>query len=261
VLGATRPLENKDFTSLKNYGHLSRYHVIQYRIDEKEASKHLHKNYRLDEKLLEELKIVNEKLSRIKVSKMLRPTEEFTNPLFDDLEIVIKDELTKKKIDISTIINPRLKDDLIRELVSHAFLRTVSENGYTDIDELTYTGEDADFIRSRLHHFVDFQLNPLIAPSYSQVSKKPTKKERAKQLIKEFLATNIVRQRGAIIDYVKKKEKISTPMIEIARVELIEEKEICKPKYKFYKLKQSCAKCSYQETCIDESKDEGSKDE
>jgi hypothetical protein len=189
VLAATRPLVNRYFTYLSNSGHFGRYHVVQYRVTAEDASEHLHKDYKLDQEALKQLTEINLLLSRVKVNKMLRPSESLMKPIYDNLEALVRDEIAERpRLELADVINPRLKDDIIRELVAHAFLRTAPKNGFKNIDELHYTQEDVDFVQNRLSHFVDFTVNPLIAKAFTPVSKRKPKIEICMEAILECLS-------------------------------------------------------------------------
>lgn len=249
VLAATRPLDNRYFTYLNNSGHFSRYHVIQHHVTNGEASEHLHKDYKIDQGALAQLKKINLRLSEIKVKKMLRPSEFLMKSIYDDIEALIRDEIAERTyLELADIVNPRLKDDVIRELVAHSFLRTAFQSGFEDIDELHYTQEDVEFTQSRLFHFVDFTLNPLIAESLTHVSGKKSKTHRAKEFILESLSDGEVKSRHEIVNYILSKMDVSVPLVEIARKELLDEGKICHPKYGFYKLKD-CKNCNRRDTC------------
>jgi hypothetical protein len=250
VLAATRPLDNRYFTYLNNSGYFSRYHVIQHRVTAEEASEHLHKEYKLDQNAFAHLKETNALLSKVKVKRMLRPSEALMKPVYDDLEALVRDEIAERPhLKLADVINPRLKDDVIRELVAHSFLKTAFQNGFKDIDKLHYTEEDVDFVRSRLFHFVDFAINPLIAESFTRVSGKRSKTHRVKELIIELLSDGRIRSRQEIGNYVLTRMPVSIPTFEIARKQLVSERKTCQPRYGFYKLKQDCTVCKHKETC------------
>jgi len=235
VLAATRPLHNRYFTYLNNSGHLSRYHVIQYRVTNRDASEHLHKDYKIDKKALAQLKEANLRLSSVKVRRMLRPSEVLMKPIYDDIEALVRDEIAERpRLRLSNVINPRLKDDVIRELVAYAFLRAAFRYNFSDIDELRYIQEDVEFARNRLSHFVDFALNPLVAESLTYVSRRKSKTQKVKDLILEFLKDGKERSRQEIVNYVLSCMQVSIPTIEIARKELLDEGKICQPRYGFY---------------------------
>jgi hypothetical protein len=166
---------------------LDRFHVIQHRITDEEASKYLHKDFKIDLKKKDALKLVNSKLGNVRVSKVLRPTEEFMAPIYDELEAIIRDEITETRLILSEVITPRLKGNVIRELVGHSFLRTAAQNGFNNIDELEYIEADRNFILDRLPHFIDFTMDPLIAASFTLKSKSPSKSKQCKNVILKFL--------------------------------------------------------------------------
>lgn len=90
-------------------------------------------------------------------------------------------------MELADVINPRLKDDVIRELIAYAFLRTASQNGFNNINELHYTQEDVDFVHNRISHFIDFTINPLIAESLTHISKGKSKIEICMEAIMHCL--------------------------------------------------------------------------
>ena len=221
ILAATRPLDNRYYTFLNNSGHFSRYHVIQYHVTDEDASEHLHRDYKLDKNVLAYLKEVNARLSKVKVRKMLRPSEVLMKTIYDDIEALVRDEIAERPhLKLADVINPRLKDDVIRELVAHAFLRTTFQNGFIDIDELHYTREDVEFVRNRLFHFVDFTLDPLIAESLTRISRKASKTHKVKVIILELLSDGKERTRKEIVAYVLSKMQVGVATIEIARKQL-----------------------------------------
>lgn len=238
VLAATRPLDNRYFTYLNKSGHFSRYHVIQHRVTEEEASEHLHKDYKLDEKALDQLMQINLELSKIKVKRMLRPSESLMKPIYDDLEALVKDELTEKpNLKFAYVVNPRLKGDMIRELVSHAFLRTALFNGFRDIEELGYTQEDVEFILKRLYHFAEFALNPIIVAGYSRLTK-GSKRDKVKTCILAYLSDGAERHKDEIMKAVEPL-KVCPALVYIALNELIKERKIRKPRYGYYQIVKS----------------------
>lgn len=222
VLAATRPLDNRYFTYLKESGYLSRYHVIQHCVTAEEASEHLHKDFKLDQAALAQLKTINQRLSKAKISKMLRPSESFMKPIYDNLEALVKDEIAGRSyLNLADVISPRLKDDVIRELVAFAFLRTAAKSNFNNIDELLYNQEDLDFIQNRLDHFVDFTINPLIAEEFTRVSRRKTKKVTVMELIIELLGDGKKRSRQEILKYVLSRAQVSIPTIDSALKELV----------------------------------------
>ena len=199
VLAATRPLDNRYFTYLNKSGHFSRYHVIQHHVTAQEASQHLHTEYKLDQEALDQLKRLNSALVRIKVKRMLRPSESLMKPIYVDLEALVQDEVKENpRLTFADVVNPRLKDDVIRELVAHAFLGTASQNGLQDIEELEYTQEDVNFILERLHHFIEFAVDPIIAPGYMRLAR-GSKKDKVKAAAVEFLSDGVERHIDEII--------------------------------------------------------------
>ncbi|MCW4031193.1 MAG: hypothetical protein NWE80_02385 [Candidatus Bathyarchaeota archaeon] len=205
VFAASRPLDNKYFTYLDKSGHFGRYHVIQKRITDEEASKHLHTEFTIDQKALAALAEVNLQLSKVRVSRVLRPSADFLKPVYDDLEALIDDEIAERNLTFSDVFNPRLKDDLIRELTAFSFLRRAKEEGYIDIEELEFAQKDLDFIRLRLPHFVEFVTDPLIAEDFTTISKRRSKLSQCSEEIIDFLKDGDWHDSSKIIFHVESK--------------------------------------------------------
>lgn len=238
VLAATRPLDNRYFTYLAKSGHFSRYHVIQHNVTDKEASEHLHKDYKLDRQTLDQLKEINLALSKIKVERMLRPSESLMKPIYDDLEALVKDEVKEKPdLTFAEVVNPRLKDDVIRELVAHAFLRAASWNRFQDIEELEYTQEDVDFILERLYHFIEFAVNPIITAGYSRLTR-GSKRGKVKALILAYLSDGAERHKDEIMRAIEPLN-VSQATVYNGLKELREEGRITSPRFGYYKIVKS----------------------
>lgn len=238
VFAATRPLDNKTFTYLNKSGHFSRYHVIQHDLTDKEVSEHLHKNFIMDQEALNSLKKINEQLSKVKLKTMNRPPESLLKKVFDVVENIVRDEISKNlKLKLSDVINPRLKGDIIREFVAHAFLRMAFQNGYREIEELEYTEEDVNFILGRVYHFVEFTLKPLIAEDITIRTIKRSKKDLTKEAILNFLKDEIAHGRKEIFQDVRGRIEVSSALFDIALKDLLDEKRIIQPHYGFYKIK------------------------
>jgi len=238
VFAATRPLENRYYTYLNGSGHFSRYHVIQHRVTDEEASKHLHEDYKLNKQTLDQLTQINAALSNVRVKKMLRPSESLMKPIYDDIEALVKDEIAEKpRLKLADVISPRLKGDLIRELVSHAFPRNASLSGLQNIEELRYTQEDVDFIRERLYHFIEFAVNPIIAASYSRLTE-GSKRDQVKTRILVCLSDGAEWHIDRIMKAVEPL-KISPALVYIALNELIKEGKVRKPRRGYYQIVKS----------------------
>jgi hypothetical protein len=251
VFAATRPLDNWYFTHLSNSGHFSRYHVIQRRISDEDASLHLHREFRLDLEALNQLRELNEQLSQVKVRRMLRPTEVMMKQIYDSIEDIVKDEINSRRgLSLADIVTPRLKGDVIRELASHAFLRTAFQNGLKDINELRYSQEDVEFLMSGLYHFVDFMINPIVVMDLTYISKKRAKKDLTKELILAILSDKELRNGPTIVESAVEKIGCKGATAYNSLKELKIEGKICEPKYGFYKLKDDCKFCKYRDICL-----------
>lgn len=235
IWAATRPLDNHTFTYLNKSGYFSRFHVIQRHITAKEASQHLHKNYRLDQKTLSQLTEINMRLSKIKVAKMLRPSESLMKPIYDNLEALVKDEVKEKpNLKFAEVVNPRLKDDVVRELVAHTFLRTASQNGFQAIGELKYTQEDVDFILERLYHFIEFAVNPIIVAGYSRLTR-GSKRDKVKTSILAYLSDGAERHIDEIMKVIESL-KVSQATVYNALKEMMKEGRITSTRFGYYRI-------------------------
>jgi len=238
ILAASRPMDNRTYTYLRSSGHLYRYHIIQHEIDDLEAEQYLVENYSPDVHLQKELKALNEQLKRVSIKDLRMPSMSIMQKVTSPLVEIVKDEITSEKRRLSEIIDMRTKGDIMRELTAHAFIRTAHTNGFRDIERLEYTEEDLEFILSRLHHFVEFKLNPLFAEEWtvSRIRKKRPR-EYVQDIILEFLKDKSAQSsRNEIIQYVKSKMDVSTPTIDNCLRELLGRGVIYQPRYGYYKL-------------------------
>jgi hypothetical protein len=237
VFAATRPLDNLTFTYLNKSGHFSRYHVLQYRISEREASDYLHKEYKLDQVALAQLRETNLALCNIKVRRVLRPSEELMKPVYDTIEELARDGIQDRKgFTLADVISPRLKGDITRELVAHAFARTAAENGFTEIEDLQYTQEDVDFVLQRPYHFIEFALNPIIAEDFSKIPQ-IKKLDRLKSAITIYLSDGAERNFKEVLS-ARAVSSISSCQASVynALVELIEEGKVTRPRHGYYSI-------------------------
>lgn len=204
-LAATRPLDNRYFTYLKESGHFSRYHVIQRDISESDVKEHFRKDYTLDQKVFDQLKQINLALSHVEVKKVFKPSESLLQPVYDNIIELVKDELSSRRdLSFADIITPRTKGDIIREIAAHAFLRTTAQNDSTVIEELQYAKEDLDFVLDNPYHFVEFALNPIIAPEMSR-PQRSHKREKIKEAILECLNDETEKHIDDVRGFVAKK--------------------------------------------------------
>jgi hypothetical protein len=238
VTAATRPLEGYHFNFLFRSGYLGRHYVVQKRISDNEAMEHLKKNYIINTGLKEQLKALNEKLLRVKIGVISRPEEALTNPIFDDLNKIAQDEIKgRQNLTLPDVLTPRVKDDVLRELVSHALLRTVYQKNFEDIEELEYEKEDVEYVTLNLGDFIDFSLDPLIAPDRF-TTRRQRKRDIIKKLITELLQDDQEHHVDEISEQVKAKVKgqtISLATIYNSLNELIKERKIFRTEKGSYK--------------------------
>jgi len=236
VFAATRPLDGPTFTYLSKSGYFSRYHVLQFNIDDQEVSEHLHQDFIIDQDTLNLLKQINQKLSSVKVQKVKRPPPSLMKEIYDAVEDIVRDEISNDpRRKLSEVINPRLKGDIIREIIGHCFLRIASQNDYRDIEIVECNEEDAHFILGRIYHFVNFALKPLIAEDITTRTMMRSKKDQTIGAILDFLSDGAEHSRKEVLQYVQGKINISTAMTDIVLKELLTERTIQQPSFGFYK--------------------------
>jgi len=253
IWAASRPMDNRTYTNLRTSGHLYRYHVLQHEISDEEAEKFFSEEINPDVELQEQLKRLNERLAKIKIKDLRMPTKPLLQKIFVPLKEIVKDEIVTEKRRLSEILDIRTKGDIIRELAAHAFIRTVIENGFRDIDKLEYAREDVEFILQRLGHFVEFKINPLFVEGWTKRRvRKKRPRDQVKELILQFLAEDNVRQRKDIVSFVNNQIRVGDATIANALDDLLKEGKICQPKYGFYKLKD-CENCNRRDTCTSSS--------
>lgn len=235
VFAASRPLDNRYYTYLCRSGHFNRYHVVQHSISDQEASDHLHKDFKLDQEALDRLKATNSSLAKVKVQSICRPCESILKPVYDTLEELVRDEIAEKpNSSLADVINPRVKGDIIREMAAHAFIRTASQNGYKDIEELQYTQEDVDFILQRPAHFVEFALNPIVADDFSKIPK-VKKRDKLKSAIVAYLNDGVEHNISEILKAVNGITACQASVYN-AITELLEEGKVTQTRHGYYKI-------------------------
>jgi hypothetical protein len=234
VFAASRPLDNRYFTYLDKSGHLSRYHVVQRRISGEEAKKYFYEEYKLDQEALNQLKAANSVLSTVDVKNLIRPPESLMKPVYDRVAELACDEIAERRhTEFADIITPRVKGDIIRELVAHAFLRTAAQNGFTEMEELQYTQEDVDFVLQKPYHFIEFALNPIMVEDFSKIPQ-IKKLDKLKSAITIYLSDGAERNINEILEAVSS-ISTSTASVYNALDELIEEGKVTKPRHGYYK--------------------------
>jgi hypothetical protein len=237
VVAASRPLDNRYFNYLFRSGYFSRFHVIQLPISDKEAHQHIRKNYILDTSLQQCLKELNARLAKCKIGVMKRPSESLTNDLFDELQKMAVDEVSGRRyLTLSDILTPRVKDDIIRELVAHAFLRMAAQNGFNDIVELVYTPEDIAYVKENLYHFIEFSLDPLIAPDFI-TTRSCSKRDAVKTILLKTLEDGLDHETDQVENEIKNQCKVCTQTVYNAINELKKEAAIESPRHGFIKIR------------------------
>jgi len=250
IWAASRPIDSKTYTYLRTSGHLYRYHVIQHEVSDEEAERFFSEDLRPDQKLQEELAMLNQRLAKISV-KDLRVPDRFTlRQIFLPLKEIVKDEVAVEKRRLAEIIDIRTRGDITRELTAHAFLRTATENDFKDIERLEYTAEDVEFVLRKLSHFVEFKVNPLFADEFVERRSKKRPRDLVKELVLQLLSNKEMRQRKEIDKQVNSRTVVGTATISNCLADLLSDRKICQPRYGFYKLKEDCWFCKHQDSCV-----------
>jgi hypothetical protein len=255
IWAASRPMDNRTYTYLRKSGHLYRYHVLQHEISDEEAERLFEEDFRPDLRLQEKLAAMNQRLTKINVKELRMPEKTVLSQILLPLKEIVKDEITVEKRRLAEIIDIRTKGDILREITAHAFLRTVTENDFKDIEKLEYTKDDLEFILRRIDHFIEFKINPLYVEEFTERKhRKKRPRNQVKESVLQFLSDKEVRQRKEIDDYVNSQIKVGTATISNALEDLLSEHRICQPKYGFYKLKEDCKTCKQKDTCSSDDK-------
>ena len=250
IWAASRPMDNRTYTYLRTAGHLNRFHVIQHEISDEEAERYFTKHFHPDMRLQEDLAVLNQRLSSVIVQGLSMPDNHVLGQILSPLKEIVKDETADEKRRLAQIIDIRTQGDIIRELAAHAFLRTVSENDFRNIEKLEYTQDDVEFILKNPRHFVECKINPLFTDEFTErKQRKKRPRDRVKESVVQFLSNKEIRQRKEIDDYVNNLIKVGPATISNALEDMLSEHSICQAKYGFYKLKENCNFCRYQSTC------------
>jgi hypothetical protein len=254
ILAASRPLDNRTYTYLRQSGHLYRYHVLQHDITDEEAKRYFTENYYPDLELQAQLKTLNDDLARIAIKEIKGPPKPIMDKIVVPLEEIVKDEAEKQRL--AEIIDIRTKGDIQREITAHAFIRTATETGFKAIEKLDYVDSDVEFILERLDHFVEFKINPLFVEEWTAPRiRKRRPRDQVKQLVLELFSDGKIRQRKEVDEYIHDKLNVGSATISNALDDLLlREHRICQPKYGFYKLREECKTCEQRGLCTSTSK-------
>jgi hypothetical protein len=256
VWASSRPLDNRTYTYLRRSGHLGRYHVIQSEVTESQAERLFKENLQPDMKMLDNLRILNENLSKIQIKEICSPPEEMFEQVLSRLKEIINEENRDErvKLTLAEIIEPRSKGNIQREIASHAFLRTAFETNFEAISRLEYTDSDLKFILSRLDHFIEFKLNPLFVEDFSVVrTKKKRPRDQAKEIILQLLKDQEVHKKEEIDQHINSQISLGGATIANALTDLVSDEEICQPRYGYYKFKEDCVNCQSREICSEKT--------
>jgi hypothetical protein len=241
IFAASRPLDNRTYTYLKQSGFLYRFHIIQKELTNKDVENYLKSNYNPDISLYEPLKTLNSKMQSVKIQRIEIPKGQLLIDLMSTLIETVKEHIKGTKLELKHILDARTKGDLFRELAAYATIRTLFENDFKDTEQIQYTEEDVEFILDGIDHFVEAKLNPLYTDDFSKAQGKTKTIDRVKKHILDFLSLNSNKNRKEIDDYVHSKMKVCKATISNALKELLNEKKIYSPKFGSYRRNPSKA--------------------
>ena len=237
VFAGSRPLDNRTYTYLVTSGYFYRHHIIQFELSDQEVKKFLKENHTPDSTLYEPLKTLNIKIKSAKIKIIETPNDCITNEIMDSLFKVV-DEQKSSQTRLGSIIDMRTKGDIFRELVAAATLRSLTENGFQDIDQIQYTREDVDFIIRNLEHFIEAKVNPLFTDTFSKTQSTAERPiEQVKKLIVEFLADGNKRSRAEIDAYVQPRCNVCYATISNAVAKLSKCEDIKGEGFGYYRKK------------------------
>ncbi len=159
----TRPLNNRSFTYLEQSGFWSRFHTIQFRITDSTAADIFTGSYAPSVVNVEELKTLLKKANERLLTKRgennndLPDYDEVLHPVLVEALKYLKTQCEITKIDLSEVLNTRLKGDIAREAKAYQILCPEKSN-----EELK------NWLIQRLPHFFDFVSKPLIAKDLTE---------------------------------------------------------------------------------------------
>jgi len=199
----TRPLPNKVYTYLKSSGFFSRFLIEQYDFTDEELIEDFHVIRRIDREAIEKLKEINLRLSQVSVRKLVTPSATKLDDAFSNLEELARNAMIDNRyLRLSDVLNPRIKDNVIRHFVSYAFLRSAVNNGFRHLDEIQYSQEDLNYIIKKLPKFLESTINPLFVEDLSPRLAKARPKKRTKEIMLTFLHDGRERSRKEILAHV-----------------------------------------------------------
>ena len=245
IFAASRPLDNRTYTYLLTSGYLYRHHILQKEITDAEAKAYLKKTYNPEIALYKQLKDLNVKIQAAKINNIETPNETITTEIMDTLFDVVEDHFPSKQSRLASIVDIRTKGDIFREIAAHATIRTLTENGFKDIDKVEYTREDIDFIKDNIEHFVEAKINPLFTLDFSKpVATHQRPIEQVETLILEHLADGNERSRREIDAYVEPRNNACTATVSNA-LKKLGQGRCCKPEVWLLQEKVVQANCLF----------------
>jgi hypothetical protein len=164
----THPLDNSTYTYLEQSGFLSRFHTIQFTIDQGTAREiftgALPPPEADVEKLKSDLKSINEGLFS-KRNELRGKLPDYQSLLLGVLQEAYKvgEKLCRgSDLFVSGALNPRIMGDIVREV-----------NAYKILNQDASNEEVQKWASGRLNHFFDFVADPIIAPSITVTKQIP----------------------------------------------------------------------------------------
>ena len=154
----TRPLENNVFTYLDKSGFWSRFHTVQFRIDDTAARDYFTGSMKtFDESDIRVLKTMNEDLLKCRSGSISRPSDDLLLPILQRAYETAEKLTTKfPDLDLKDVVNNRIKGDVIREISAYRILVPYASD--SDVQK---------WAMERIPHFLDFTANPIIAEDFT----------------------------------------------------------------------------------------------
>lgn len=212
-LVATKPLGKWTYNTLDTIGFLSRFVIYQPIISDEEAEKWFINDTEMDIETLKKLGQMNKILSGITIKELRVPSKSIMEDVYKKFIEKAK-ELNKKwgleDSNLREVISIRLKGDVLRRIVAHAFLKQISRHQKSDLiyDRIVYDKEDLDYVLSKAEQMLLPHIRPL-------VSREVKKEEKEKPLqiiyktILEFLLNKGETKKEEIDNELKSKTSIS----------------------------------------------------
>lgn len=196
---ASHPFDNRTWTYLDASGFFSRFHTLQVKLTNQDAERIFTEEIRCaDMGKVQQLQNFNSQLAPRKVSC---PEDKLLSPIYE--RAIEKAKVMMERhpnLDLTQILNLRIKGDLTREVASYKLLEP--EKVDSEVQEWIY---------KRLDHFFNFLVSPSIAEPYT------VRAERQIDVCERKLKERFEGQefkRSEALDYLKNEQGFTRPTID-----------------------------------------------